>query len=266
MVPVQSFIRPPAAAGRFYPEGPRELEATVERLLEAARPQPLRGELRALVAPHAGYVYSGAVAATAFALLSAHAGGLRVAVLGPSHFTPLRGAAVSGAAGWRTPLGTVPVDAALRTAAGAAGAFVDDEPHVHDHALEVELPFLQRRVGDGLRVLPVAIGGDAEETAAVVAALAEDALVVVSTDLSHYHDDEAARRLDRRTAEAVVALDAGAIGDADACGAHALRGLLLHARRAGWACTQLDQRTSADATGDRDSVVGYGAFAFTAGV
>jgi hypothetical protein len=128
----------------------------------------------------------------------------------------------------------------------------------------VELPFLQRRVGDGLRVLPVAIGGDAEETAAVVAALAEDALVVVSTDLSHYLDDDEARRVDRRTAEAVVALDDGAIGDRDACGADALRALLRHARAAAWTCVLIDLRTSADASGDRRRVVGYGAFAFTA--
>jgi len=266
MVPVQRFIRPPAAAGRFYPGSADELAATVGRLLSAARPEPPPGELRALVAPHAGYVYSGAVAAAAFSLLPAHAGTLRVALLGPSHFAPLRGAAMSSAVGWRTPLGTVPVDAELRAAAGAAGAFVDDEPHARDHAVEVELPFLQQRVGEGLRVLPLAIGGDAEATAAVIAALDRDALVVVSTDLSHYHDDAAARRLDRRTAEAVLALDPAAVGDADACGAYALRGLLLHARRAGWRCTQLDLRTSADATGDRDSVVGYGAFAFTGGV
>jgi AmmeMemoRadiSam system protein B len=263
MVPAQSFIRPPAAAGRFYPDSASELAATVGRLLAEAPVAAPRDELRALVAPHAGYAYSGTVAATAFATLPAEAGRLRVALFGPSHFAALRGAAVSGAAGWRTPLGTVSVDAALRDAATAAGAVVDEEPHALDHALEVELPFLQQRVGDGLRVLPVAIGGDAEETAAVIAAVAGDALVVVSTDLSHYHDDATARRLDRRTADAVLALDASAVGDASACGARALRGLLVHARRAGWACTELDLRTSADAAGDRDSVVGYGAFAFS---
>jgi MEMO1 family protein len=259
-----SGVRPPVVEGRFYPAGAEELAATVDRLLGAAHPAQLPGELRALVAPHAGYVFSGAVAATAFAALPPQARGERVAVLGPSHFTPLRRAAVSGADSWRTPLGTVPVDGGLKAAALAAGAVVDDEPHDRDHALEVELPFLQRRVGDGLCVLPIAVGGDAAETAAVVAAVAADALVVVSTDLSHYHDDATARRLDRRTANAVLALDASAVDDADACGAHALRGLLLHARKSGWACTELVLRTSADATGDRDSVVGYGAFAFTA--
>jgi MEMO1 family protein len=257
-------VRPPVAARLFYPGRAAELAETVERLLAAARPFLLPGELRALVVPHAGYVFSGAVAATAFATIPPHAGVSRVALLGPSHFTPFRGAAVSGADGWRTPLGTVPVDGGLRTRAVTAGAVVDDEPHARDHALEVEVPFLQRRVGEGLRVLPVAIGGDAGEMAAVVRVLSTDALIVVSTDLSHYHHDATARRLDRRTADAVLALDASAITDVDACGAHALRGLLLHARRAGWVCTQLDLRTSADASGDVERVVGYGAFALTA--
>jgi AmmeMemoRadiSam system protein B len=257
-------VRTPVAAGRFYPDRGAELAAMVDRLLDAAAATPLPGKLRALVAPHAGYVFSGAVAASAFAALPPQAGGLRAALLGPSHFSPLHRVAVSGAAAWQTPLGTVPVDGDLKAVAVAAGAVVDDEPHAQDHALEVELPFLQRRLGEGLRVLPVAIGRAPEERAAVIAAISADALIVVSTDLSHYHDDATARRLDRRTAEAVLALDADAIGDYDACGADALRGLVAHAGRAGWVGTELDLRTSADASGDAERVVGYGAFAFTA--
>lgn len=257
-----SAIRPAVAAGVFYPGRAGELAATVERLLAAAQPPVLPGTLRALVAPHAGYVYSGAVAATAFATLRGPDVS-RVALLGPSHFAPLRGVAVSGADGWETPLGTVAVDGWLREAALAGGAVVDDEPHARDHALEVELPFLQHVLGPALSVLPVAVGADADEAAAVVAVLSADALVVVSTDLSHYHDDATARRLDRRTADAVLALDAASISDSDACGAQALRGLVLHARRAGWACTELDLRTSGEALGDTASVVGYSAFAFT---
>jgi AmmeMemoRadiSam system protein B len=258
-----SVVRQPFAAGRFYPGHASELADTVERLLAAARPPLLPGALRALVAPHAGYAFSGPVAATAFATLRRQPGVSRVALLGPSHFTPLRGVAVSGADGWRTPLGTVRVDGGLRLTALTAGAVVEDEPHARDHALEVELPFLQQVVGRRLRVLPTAIGRDADETAAVVAALSADALIVVSTDLSHYHDDATARRLDRRTADAVLSLDASAIGDFDACGAHALRGLLVHAGRAGWRCSQLDLRTSADTSGGAERVVGYGSFALT---
>lgn len=256
-------VRPAVAAGYFYPAEATELAETVDGLLASARPPQTGSALRALVVPHAGYVYSGAVAACAFAAVPQNGRSRRVALLGPSHFVPLRRVAVSGARAWRTPLGVVPVDDDLRSDAAAAGAVVDDGPHVQDHALEVELPFLQRRVGEGLGILPVAVGGGLEETASVVAALAPKALIVVSSDLSHYLDDATARGADRRTAEAVVALDDGAIGDRDACGAHALRGLLAHARRAGWTCTLLDLRTSADATGDRERVVGYGAFALT---
>jgi hypothetical protein len=258
-----SSVRPPVAAGRFYPADANELATTVDRLLAAAAPAPPEPELRALVAPHAGYIYSGAVAATAFAVLPPEVEELRVALLGPSHFVPLRGVAVSGADAWRTPLGDVTVDRDLRAAAVAAGAVVDDLPHRDDHALEVELPLLQRRAGRGLRLLPAAVGGDATDEA-VLAQLASQALVVVSTDLSHYHDDETARRLDRRTADAVLALDVDAIGELDACGAPALRSLVAHARRSGWRCSLLDLRTSADAYGEVGRVVGYGAFAFFA--
>ena len=256
-------VRAPAASGLFYPAEPAELAGTVDRLLASAPPPRLAGPVRALVVPHAGYPYSGAVAATAFAALPGDGRALRVTLLGPSHFVPLDGLAVTGARAWATPLGAAVVDADLRRAAVGAGASVDDLPHARDHALEVELPFLQRRVGDELRVLPVAVGAGVDGSASVLAALADDAVIVVSTDLSHYLDDASARARDRRTARAVVELDDGSIGGGDACGAHALRGLLLHARRSGWTCTLLGLRTSGDATGDRSRVVGYGAFAFT---
>jgi AmmeMemoRadiSam system protein B len=256
-------VRPPAVAGRFYPARGYQLARLVDGLLVAARSPLPDGELRAVVAPHAGYVYSGTVAATAFAAIRSRPRESRVVVLGPSHFVPLRHAAVTGADAWLTPLGAVPIDDELRDAAVAAGAVVDDEPHETDHALEVELPFLQRVVGERLRALPVAVGGR-REAAALVAAVSDAALIVVSTDLSHYHDDATARSLDRRTADAVVALDAAAIGDDAACGADALRGLVAHARRAGWTATLLALDTSAAASRDTQRVVGYGAFAFAA--
>ena len=257
-------IRFPVAAGRFYPARGDELARLVDGLLSNEHPPLSVGKLRALVAPHAGYLYSGAVAASAFSAIAVPAQSLRVALLGPSHFEPLDGAAVSDADIWQTPLGHVHVDDELRGAAVAAGAIVDSRPHRADHALEVELPFLQRRVGADLRVLPIAVGGHSTDaTAHLISALAGDSLVVVSTDLSHYLDEDAARARDRRTAEALVALDDGAIRDRDACGAGALRGLVAHARRADWLCTLLDLRTSADATGETRRVVGYGAFAFT---
>jgi AmmeMemoRadiSam system protein B len=255
-------VRSPVAAGRFYPAEQHELAALVDRLLDAA-PQPALpgGRLRALVVPHAGYVYSGVVAAAGFATIHARAGGLSVVLLGPSHFAPLRSCAITEADGWETPLGSVPVDRELRAAGVAAGAVTDERPHRNDHALEVQLPFLQRRAGGGLRVVPVAVGS-AAGAAELVAALAPEALIVVSSDLSHYHEDSAGRRLDAATAEAVLTLDDAALGDLDACGVDALRALLRHARRDGWTATLLDLRTSADAGADPRRVVGYGAFAF----
>ena len=259
-----SHVRPPAVAGSFYPARTDLLRDTVGKLLARADPPLVEGALRALIVPHAGYVYSGAVAATAYAALSRDGLARSVAILGPSHFVRLVGIAVSGATDWQTPLGLVPVDDELRERTVQAGGAVDDRFHAVDHALEVQLPFLQRCWNAAFRILPVAVGAEsATATAALIGALVPDALVVVSTDLSHYHDAASARRLDRATAEAVVALDAQAIGDGDACGADALRGLLVHARLAGWTCTLLDLRTSADTAGDSDRVVGYGAFAFS---
>jgi len=250
-------VRRPVAAGRFYPRDPEALAATVDALLGAAEPD---SSLRGVVVPHAGYAYSGPVAAAAFSLAPLPE---RVVALGPSHFVPLDGCAVSTADAWTTPLGDVRVDQELRTAAIAAGCHADDEPHASDHAIEVELPFLQRSCGPALSVLPVAVGRtDPAEGACVRAAL--DAFVLVSTDMSHFLDAGSAQERDRRTATAVVALDNAAIGDGDACGASALRGTIEHARRAGLRLDLLDLRTSGDATGDDERVVGYGAFALRA--
>jgi AmmeMemoRadiSam system protein B len=247
-------------AGLFYPADAGELAATVDALLDRAPRPTSAARPAALVAPHAGYSYSAPVAASAF-VHATHA--RRVVLLGPSHFVPLDGLAVSSADAWATPLGDVPVASDMRERARAAGAFVDDAPHDRDHALEVELPFLQRACPAGLEILPVAVG---RSTAAAVAALVEalDALVVVSTDLSHYHPDAVARTLDRRTADAVVDRDPSGIADDAACGVFALRGLVEHARRHELDGELLDLRTSADTAGDAGRVVGYGAFAFRA--
>ncbi len=251
------IVRPPAAAGTFYPADPRELVPTVDAMLASARGD---GETPvAVVAPHAGYVYSGPIAASAYALLRGTEVE-RVAILGPAHFVPLRGCAVPASEAWATPLGEVAIDAGLREVAEVA---VEDEPFGPEHSLEVHLPFLQRVLPKGFSVLPVAVGAcPPAEVADVIGRLPSDAFVVVSTDLSHYHDDGTAKRLDRRTADAILALDPHAIGPEDACGAFALRGLVEHARRGELQAELLDLRTSADTAGDPRRVVGYGAFAF----
>jgi AmmeMemoRadiSam system protein B len=255
-------VRLPVAAGTFYPGGPNELADVVDRLLTAAT---ARAELRpwGVIVPHAGYAYSGPVAASAYAALRPWADEIaRVAILGPAHFVPIDGCAVSSAPAWRTPLGDVPVDGELRAAAVDAGCAVDDRAHAPEHAIELQLPFLQRLLGARLRFLPVAVGEAAdmvESVLEVVGSLAD--LFVASTDLSHYHRAETARALDRRTADAVLARDPGGIGPADACGRDALRAVLAHARRRGMEIELLDLRTSADTSGDAERVVGYGAFA-----
>ena len=250
------MIRQPTVAGLFYPEDPSELAGAVDALLDLAEPRPA-ADVAALVAPHAGYTFSGPVAASAFVLTPRAA---RVVLLGPAHFVPLDGLAVSGAEAWATPLGKVPVADDMRRTALEVGAVVDDAPHARDHALEVELPFLQRACPDELEVLPIAVGrARPEEVAALIEAF--DALVVVSTDLSHYLDDATARQVDGKTAEAVVRRDPGAIGDGAACGVFALRGLVEHARRRDLEVELLDLGTSADTGGGPERVVGYGAFA-----
>jgi AmmeMemoRadiSam system protein B len=258
-------VRTPAVAGTFYPARPGELERMVDDLLAGAPIPEGAPPPAALVVPHAGYVYSGPVAATAYArLITAAASISRVVAFGPVHYVPVRGAAVPAALAWATPLGEVPIDPGLRERAVARGAAVDDRPHAPEHALEVQLPFLQRILGEGFTFLPVAVSEQtASETADLIDAFFGETgtLVLVSTDLSHYHGVETARRLDRQTAQTVVARNAAALGEGDACGIFALRGLVELARRKDLPVELLDLRTSADTAGDPHRVVGYGAFA-----
>ncbi len=259
-------IRPAAVAGAFYPGDARTLAGTVDRLLAAAeiRPDPVTA-LRALVVPHAGYVYSGPIAASAYRRIDPDPV-RRVLLLGPSHRTPLRGLAVPTADRFATPLGEVTVDDPMRAALLAAGlAAPDDAAHRLEHSLEVQLPFLQAVLPD-VPVLPVAVGVTPTATVAdaVDTVWDPETLVVVSSDLSHYEPYAVAQRHDRTTARAITDLAAGAIGDLDACGGFALRGLLVAAARHGLRMRLLDLRNSGDTAGDRDRVVGYGAFALEA--
>jgi AmmeMemoRadiSam system protein B len=259
-------VRPPAAAGAFYPARSSRLAAVVDRLLDEATewsgPRPW-----AIVVPHAGYPYSGPVAASAYAALRPWAAAIsRVVLLGPAHFVPLEGCAVPAVDAWRTPLGDVQMDPGLRESAVAAGCVRDDWPHAHEHSIEVQLPFLQRVLGTGFRILPIVVGrASPDEVAGVLEAVGHRAdLIVVSTDLSHYEDLASARAHDRRTADAVLAFDVDAIGPWDACGSDALRGGIAFSRAAAMRIRLLDLRTSGDTAGDPERVVGYGAFAITA--
>jgi len=259
-------IRPPAVAGAFYPADPVELRDLVRTCFaDAVVPAPDAPAPSALVVPHAGLVYSGPIAASAYLRLAAMRSTVRrVVLLGPSHRVPLRGIGLTSATGWRSPFGTVEIDHRDDTALlELAFVAVRDDAHAPEHSLEVQLPFLQVAL-DEFTLLPLIVGdADTDQVTAVLDAVWHDpdTFVVVSTDLSHYHRYADAVQLDARTAAAIVARRDTAIADADACGARPLRGLLRTAAHRGLAIEQLDLRNSGDTAGDRQRVVGYGAFA-----
>lgn len=255
-------IREPAVAGLFYPGAPEELRTTIETYLAAA--QGAGAPPKALIAPHAGYVYSGPVAATAYAtLVEARETVRRVILLGPSHRVALSGMAIPSASAFSTPLGEVPVDAeAFELARGVPNVRVSDVPFEGEHSLEVQLPFLQV-VLDEFRVLPVLVGqSPPESVAALIDALwgGDETRIIVSSDLSHYHDYETARALDQHTAELVETLRLEELTSENACGCHPLRGLLHVVRAKGLLVRAADLRSSGDTAGPRDRVVGYGSF------
>lgn len=261
------LVRPAAVAGSFYPDDPAMLRAVVEDFLGAV---PACGDAalcpKALIAPHAGYIYSGPVAACAYARLGPARGRIkRVVLIGPSHFVPFRGIAAPAIEAFATPLGEVPVDgAAIATIRDLPQVTIAEEPHLDEHCLEVQLPFLQVVLGPAA-IVPLAVGAARPaEVAEVLDRLwdHEATLIVVSSDLSHYLADEAARRRDRATAEAIEALDSGRLGPDDACGFLAVAGFLSEARSRGLTAERLDLRNSGELSGLSRRVVGYGAWAF----
>jgi len=262
-VPQAQKVRPPAVAGAFYPGEPQRLRAEVTALL-AHVPDEGRAAPKALIAPHAGYVYSGQVAATAFASLRHGSPTIaRVVVIGPAHYVRLRGIAVPTADAFATPLGQVPVD---RDALAAIGDLVTeaDAPHAPEHALEVELPFLELILGS-FTLVPLLVGeAEPQEVAEVLDRLWDhpDTLVVVSSDLSHYHDYDTARRLDAATAAAVERFDWAHLGPGNACGFLPVAGLLKQAEYRTLKAKRLALCNSGDTAGPRDRVVGYGAWSF----
>lgn len=255
-------VRQPAVAGLFYPSDRAELRGVIEDAMAGAEAGPVP---KAVVAPHAGYVYSGPVAGSAYARVAPARGTItRVVLLGPAHRAPVVAVAAPSAEAFATPLGLVRVDEERRDALVGQGLVtVRDDAHAGEHSLEVQLPFLQVALGD-VAVLPLAVGPvDPGHVAGVLEAAwgGDETLVVVSTDLSHYHDRAEATQIDRRTAAAVVAKRPDRLGPYDACGVVALQGLLVAAADHGLDVELLDLRTSADTAGDPHRVVGYGAFA-----
>jgi MEMO1 family protein len=257
--------RKPAFAGSFYPEHAGVLQSQVDALLAASRAEAAPRRPKILIAPHAGYVYSGPIAASAYALLAAYSAQIRrVLLLGPAHRAPVRGLALPASDAFLTPLGMVRIDTeAAKLAQSLPSVCVDEAAHVLEHALEVHLPFLQT-VLDEFGLLPFAVGdAGADEVAQVLDALwgGDETLIVISSDLSHYLPYERACAVDAVTAETVVRMR-GPINHEQACGATPINGLLVAARRRGLEPALLDLRNSGDTAGDRSRVVGYAAFAF----
>ncbi len=251
-------------AGTFYPNNYKYLRSMVLRCLRDARGAAM-GHPEALIAPHAGYVYSGPIAGSAYAAVAASRGSFsRVVILGPAHRVAFDGLALPSVDGLRTPLGVVRVDGAARDRLAALPFVqVDDRPHAREHALEVQLPFIQEVLGE-VPVLPIVVGrASATEVARALDAVWEPrTLVVVSSDLSHYLSQAEARRVDDATCEAIEALAPERIGVEDACGRVPIAALLTLAKARGLVAHRLDVRTSGDTAGGDDAVVGYAAFAF----
>lgn len=260
-------VRCPAAAGRFYPADPATLEAMVRRYLGEAEGERARGVPKALIVPHAGYMYSGPVAASGYRhLLPFRSAVRRVVLVGPSHYVSFAGLAASSAHAFATPLGSVTVDTeSLTRASWLPQVHVLDAAHRAEHSLEVHLPFLQC-VLEHFTLVPLAAGdASPDQVAEVLETLWEgpETVVVVSSDLSHYHDAATARVLDAETSRAIEALRPDDLGEDAACGRVPVRGLLVAARRRGLRSQTLDLRNSGDTAGPADSVVGYGAYLFS---
>jgi MEMO1 family protein len=258
--------RPPAVAGCFYPADARRLRAEVVALLDDAAIE-VPQHPKALIAPHAGYIYSGAVAAAAFATLRSQARTVRrVVLIGPAHHALVPGIAAPTVAAFETPLGAVPLDrAALAAISDLPFVIQDDLAHAPEHALEVEVPFLQSAL-DTFTLVPLLVGDATPQQVAVVLERlwgGKETLIVVSSDLSHYLGSEAARRCDAATAAAIERGDWISLGPDDACGCRAIAGLLIATASAGLTAQRLDLRNSGDTAGGRDRVVGYGAWAFS---
>lgn len=262
----RTALRYPAVAGRFYPSDPSALRGLVDECLGQSEADANAPAPKALIAPHAGYIYSGPVAGSAYSRLI-HRTALRsVILLGPSHFVPLEGLAVSTARAFSTPLGSVEIDAEL------TGQILDlpqvqtlDAAHLREHSLEVHLPFLQT-VLESFTLVPLVVGrASPEQVAEVLVRLwgGPETLIVISSDLSHYHSYENARELDSRTCNAILGLQRNVIGPEDACGCRPINGLIEIAHRLSLEAECLDVRNSGDTAGDKARVVGYASFSFS---
>ncbi|MGW8248883.1 MAG: AmmeMemoRadiSam system protein B [Acidiferrobacterales bacterium] len=259
-------VRNPAVAGLFYPENAHELRTQVHQFVDRVpthdAPVP-----KAIIAPHAGYIYSGPIAGSAYARLKKAAGRIRrVILLGPAHRVAIRGLALPSVKRFNTPLGSVAIDQEIAEALLALPQVsINDATHAEEHSLEVHLPFLQEVLGE-FSLVPLVVGdATAAEVAEVLEAVwgGDETLIVISSDLSHYLDYDTASALDRRTSDAIESLDYEKLTYDQACGRIPVSGLLRVARKKGLHGETIDLRNSGDTAGPRDRVVGYGAYVFS---
>ncbi len=264
--PSSMKVRRPAVASSFYPASAVELACTIELLFDSARRAPCPRTPKAIVAPHAGYGYSGPVAASAYAsILPARGLVTRAVLLGPAHYVPFEGLATSDAVSFTTPIGELVCDRdAALALAGLPHVAAVDVVHESEHSIEVQLPFLQAALGEQVQIVPILVGsiGD-EHVGRLLDALwdGDETLVVVSSDLSQHLDYESGKARDAATTRSIEALDADAIRDEDVCGSSSLRALIRAAKRREMTISTLDVRSSGDTAGARNEVVGYGAWA-----
>ena len=253
-------------AGIFYDADPHQLRAEVSRLLASARSLSGSGRPKAMIVPHAGYQYSGQVAATAFATLGQSASTIeRVVLMGPAHYVPVRGIAAPVVEAFETPLGPVRLDQdVLAAISGLPAIAFTDEPHAPEHAIEVELPFLQVLL-PRFTAVPLLVGDTTPHGVAAVLSQVwggPETVLVISSDLSHFLEYETARRRDAATADMIENGDWASLRPADACGYLAIAGLLVESKRRGLRASRLSLCNSGDQVGSRDRVVGYGAWVF----
>lgn len=260
---MNSYTREPAVAGSFYPADTTTLKNELNHLLAetGASSDTLP---KAIIVPHAGYIYSGPVAAPAYHILLQYKDQIKkVVLLGPSHRVAFNGLALSGADYFSTPLGAIPIDQSTnKRLVQLSGVEVLEQAHQYEHSLEVHLPFLQAVLGE-FQLIPIVVGDTEPELVATVLEelLTDDSTVcVTSTDLSHFHDYATAQKLDSATSQSILNLDYKKIGYEDACGRNPLKGVLYWAKKHDYKVTLLDLRNSGDTSGTRDRVVGYGSY------
>ncbi|MDP2698471.1 AmmeMemoRadiSam system protein B [Thalassospira sp.] len=264
------ITRPPAIAGTFYPADADELARQINGLLAQARvaPSPPGKDSppKAIIVPHAGLMFSGAIAADGFATVAGLCDRVkRIVIIGPAHRMAFQGMAVATADTFATPLGPLAVDMdAIQTALTLPSVQILDAAHRDEHGLEIELPFIQRLLGD-VKIVPVLVSRCApRHVFDLIEKLwgGSETLIVISSDLSHFYDDATARHKDARTRDLIMAFDTKNLGPDDACGALPIAGLLLSARKRAMTVTTLSMGNSGNASGDTSRVVGYGAWAF----